>query len=918
MPDLDVQNAGDSYPPTLSDSSITAGQTVTLTYRLSNWGPDGAPSSTTGIYRSTNSTISTSDTPIGTDPNASLSANTGRTETFTINTTGWAAGTYYIGAVADWADAITEANEDNNASSGVLLTVTASVQLPDLDVQNAGDSYPPTLSDSSITAGQTVTLTYRLSNWGPDGAPSSTTGIYRSTNSTISTSDTPIGTDPNASLSANTGRTETFTINTTGWAAGTYYIGAVADWADAITEANEDNNASSGVLLTVTAPVQLPDLDVQNAGGSFPPTLSDSSVTAGQTVTLTYRLSNWGPGGAPSSTTGIYRSTNSTISTSDTPIGTDPNASLSANTGRTETFTINTTGWAAGTYYIGAVADWADAITEANEDNNASSGVLLTVTTRPTDAVAPIISSLSPADNSTGVAVGANVVLTFNEAVRAGTGNVVIYNANGTVFRTIAVTDTTQVTFSGSTMTINPAVNLAAGAGYYVKMASGVVRDTAGNSFTGITNTTQFNFTTASATTTDAGNTLGTATALTVGGTVTQSVGISPDTNDYFRFTATANGRVTANLTGLSADLDLRALSNGAQIDTSEAGGLAREFVSFDVIAGQTYFLHVYPYQAVSSNYGLKTSFSSATSPQIASTFRMPFTNLQLTQEYGVPGELSHLPTYKHLGEDYGGAAGSSILAAANGKVVAIVDTSPTTGFGNYVIIEHTVPGQGKIYTLYGHLSYVNARHGDTVSIGEQIGIIGETGAANGVHLHFEISNVNKFIGGLNGTTMLSGGYDSPTQWPTSTQYTVDPSDFINGVIFGTAAANTLAGNGANNFLYGGLGSDVLAGGAGNDRFVFTTALGATNVDTISDFSPADDTFWLSCAIFTAAGPLGRLSAAAFKVGTGAAEADDRIIYNPSSGALIYDSNGNAAGGAVQFATLDTGLSLSAADFFVI
>ena len=139
--------------------------------------------------------------------------------------------------------------------------------MPDLDVQ---DEVTPTRLILAPPAWSRATASislYRLSNFGVDSAPSSITGIYRSTNSIISTSDTRIGTDSNASLSANTGRTETFAIDTTGWAAGTYYIGAIADYSNAISESNESNNPSSGVWLTVTAPpVLLPDLDVQNAG----------------------------------------------------------------------------------------------------------------------------------------------------------------------------------------------------------------------------------------------------------------------------------------------------------------------------------------------------------------------------------------------------------------------------------------------------------------------------------------------------------------------------------------------------------------------------------------------------------------------------------------------------------------------------
>ncbi len=53
--------------------------------------------------------------------------------------------------------------------------------------------------------------------------------------------------------------------------------------------------------------------------------------------------------------------------------------------------------------------------------------------------------------------------------------------------------------------------------------------------------------------------------------------------------------------------------------------------------------------------------------------------------------------------------------------------------------------------------------------------------------------------------------------------------------------------------------------------------------------------------------------------GTGAHDADDRIVYNPGTGALWYDADGNGAGAAVQIATL-TGLAgaLTQADFMVV
>ena len=280
------------------------------------------------------------------------------------------------------------------------------------------------------------------------------------------------------------------------------------------------------------------------------------------------------------------RSTDGTISTSDTRIDTDANAGFTGVAGRTETATINTTGWAPGTYYIGAIADYNNAITEGNESNNPSSGVVLTVTAPVTDTLSPTLASFTPTDGSPAVAVGANIVLNFNETVRAGTGNIVIYNASGTAVRTIAATDP-QVSYLNSQVTINPTSDLAAGTSYYVQIAPGAIRDAAGNSYLGITNATTINFTTASApvVSDNAGNTFETATLRAVVGTSTGSVGIGADNEDFFRFDATANGRVTVNLTGLSADIDLQALNSArTQIGSGTNGGAANETFDFAVV----------------------------------------------------------------------------------------------------------------------------------------------------------------------------------------------------------------------------------------------------------------------------------------------------------------------------------------------
>ena len=139
----------------------------------------------------------------------------------------------------------------------------------------------------------------------------------------------------------------------------------------------------------------------------------------------------------------------------------------------------------------------------------------------------------------------------------------------------------------------------------------------------------------------------------------------------------------------------------------------------------------------------------------------------------------------------------------------------------------------------------------------------------------------------------------------------------------GTAAIN-LAGNGFGQMLWGNAGNNVLNGLGGNDllyglggadTFVFSTALGAGNIDTIADYEAAD-TIRLNPAIFSAL-PLGILAASAFRLGTAALDADDRIIYNQSTGALFYDADGVGGAAQIQFATLANHFALTASEFVV-
>jgi len=161
----------------------------------------------------------------------------------------------------------------------------------------------------------------------------------------------------------------------------------------------------------------------------------------------------------------------------------------------------------------------------------------------------------------------------------------------------------------------------------------------------------------------------------------------------------------------------------------------------------------------------------------------------------------------------------------------------------------------------------------------------------------------------------------------TTTNLVLTGSAAINGT--GNALANTITGNSAANLLNGVAGADQLIGGAGNDTltcglgadiFRFNAALSSTtNRDTITDFNPAQgDRIQLENAIFSALTRTGTLAATAFRSGSSFTSSAQRILYNPSTGNLSYDSNGSAAGGiSALIATLTTRPAVTSSTFVV-
>ena len=358
FPDLVVQSPAQSSA--VSKSSLNSGESFTLSFIVRNQGDGTSPSTTLRYYRSTNPTISSSDTEVGSDSVVGLGPNVPSPQSISL-TAPSSAGTYYYGACVDSVPG--ESNTSNNCSSGVSVTVGAGTQgAPDLVV------YSPSVYDKVFGPGERFNMAFWVRNQGD--SPSTATAslkYYRSSDSTISSSDTELtirsGTSEVGPISAS-GRS-TVSVYLDAHSSGTYYYGACVGTVP--DESNTQNNCAAVFRVSLAAP----DLVV------YSPSVNSSSAQPGGSFTLSTTVHNQGDSDAVSTTLRYYRSTDSTISTSDTEVGTDNVSSLDPNKSSRQSISL-TAPSSAGTYYYGACVDAVS--DESNTQNNCSGSVQVTVT----------------------------------------------------------------------------------------------------------------------------------------------------------------------------------------------------------------------------------------------------------------------------------------------------------------------------------------------------------------------------------------------------------------------------------------------------------------------------------------------------------------------------------------------------------
>lgn len=405
IPDLTVDITS------ISPSSISSGESITINGNVNNVGDLAAGSNTLVFYLSTDANLDEgSDTELGSVTVNSLGA--GESSNFSPSySISNSTGTYYVFAVVDGSNEVDESNEFNNTDNATFSIVDDPI--PDLigiDIS---------LSPTTISVGGSTTATATISNEGSGTAGPSTISFFISTDDNINNGNF-IKSISVGSLVA--GESETVSTDIfLDYDAGTYFIHFVVDANNEVNESNESNNEGSVKLIITTNPTES-DLIVEF--------ISVNPVSIGEngTINVDYTLKNTGGSASGSSFVGYYISDDNSLNTgNDTFIDKDFISSIDPNgtVSRTESITVNKP---EGTYYVFVVADHDDEVSESDEFNNTAS-VDFEVINEFADLVVE-----SPSVSKDPVEVNETFTLTCtirnNGAAEAGASHVVFYRSN--------------------------------------------------------------------------------------------------------------------------------------------------------------------------------------------------------------------------------------------------------------------------------------------------------------------------------------------------------------------------------------------------------------------------------------------------------------------------------------------------------
>ena len=226
---------------TIDDANPAPGATITLRATVRNRGGQDSEATTLRFYPSADVSISGGDTQVGSTSGAGIESS-GTSDHSIELTVPEVPGSYYYGACID--SVTDESNVGNNCSVSVAVTVAdgGAPSDPDLVVES------PSVNDESLSPEGAFTLSVVVRNQGHGAALGTTLRYYPSSNASITTRDTKVGTDAMAGIAASKSANKSIDL-TAPSEAGTYHYGACVDHV--ANESDVEKNCSDAVAVVV-------------------------------------------------------------------------------------------------------------------------------------------------------------------------------------------------------------------------------------------------------------------------------------------------------------------------------------------------------------------------------------------------------------------------------------------------------------------------------------------------------------------------------------------------------------------------------------------------------------------------------------------------------------------------------------------
>ena len=246
--------------PSVSNDRPVTGAAFTLSATVQNDGDTPSPATTLRYYRSADATITTSDTGVGKNPVAGLGASASSDESVDV-TAPSEAGAYYYGACVD--SVAGESDTTNNCSVSVKVDVEERLRLLPPPPPNRPDLtfLAVVVGSGPSEEGDFVRFVIIILNAGDGASAASTLRYFRSTDATITTSDTEVGTDSVPALAdSDSSRHKRDVLPSS---PGTYYYGVCVDAVAG--ESDTTNNCSRGLRVVVPEPAAQKSVEVLRA-----------------------------------------------------------------------------------------------------------------------------------------------------------------------------------------------------------------------------------------------------------------------------------------------------------------------------------------------------------------------------------------------------------------------------------------------------------------------------------------------------------------------------------------------------------------------------------------------------------------------------------------------------------------------------